>query len=500
MPKGICYLVGAGPGDPLLMTLKGRECIKKADVIVYDYLCNPVFLNWARPNTEMIYAGKRCGAHIMTQEEINRLLIDKTSAGNTVVRLKGGDPFLFGRGGEEATELVNAGCAFEAVPGVSSAISGSIYAGIPLTHRAHNTMITIFTGHESPEKLKSSLDFSAIAKAPGTKVMLMGIKRLALVTQELLAEGMDKDLPVALVRWATTSRQESLVGTLSNIAVLAENADFKAPAIAVFGEVVALREKLNWFEALPLFGKTIAVARDRNNVDDLVRELCAIGADAFEMPISQIEPAPDKRAFYETVAYSHGYEWIILRTPIGSEAFFKAFFELYKDAREIGGARIAAFGPGTSEQIATNRLSADIQNEKSSMKEIIKALEKETSIENLKILLQRAEGKTDELAAELTRLGAIVDEFTPYETVPAKMDAPAIRRFLDKEAHLVVLTTPSAAEGFHALNLPDNPKLLRASVCPATTKAMNSLGMPVDIEARHQTTPGLLTAISGFYK
>ena len=499
MRKGICYLVGAGPGDPLLMTIKGRECIEKADVIVYDYLCNPVFLEWAPPGAELIYAGKRCGAHIMTQEEINRLLVEKTSAGNTVVRLKGGDPFLFGRGGEEAAELVNAGCAFEGVPGVSSAISGSIYAGIPLTHRAHNTMITIFTGHESPDKLKSSLDFSAIAKAPGTKVMLMGIKRLDFVTKELLAEGMDKDLPVALVRWATTARQETLVGTLSDIADIAEKAGFKAPAVAVFGEVVDLRKKLNWFESLPLFGKAIAVACAQEPVGDLVRELCALGADAFELPISRIGPAPDKRAFYESVAYSHGYDWIVFTSPVGSDAFFNAFFELYQDAREIGGARIAAFGPETAGQVRAYRLGVDLESEKRGASEIIKALEKETSVENLKILLQNADGDLSELAAELSRLGAIVDEFSPYQTAAAGLSDPGVRRFLEKETSLVVFTTASTVEGFHGLNLAVPPGVNHASLCPATSKTMKSLGMAVDIEARPHTPLGLLAAIKKYY-
>ena len=499
MRKGICYLVGAGPGDPLLMTLKGRECIGKADVIIYDYLCNPIFLEWAPPEAELIYAGKKCGAHIMTQDEINRLLVAKTSAGNTVVRLKGGDPFLFGRGGEEAAELVNAGCAFECVPGVSSAISGSVYAGIPLTHRAHNTMITIFTGHESPEKLKSSLDFAAIASAPGTKVMLMGIKRLAFVTKELLSEGMDKDLPVALVRWATTSRQETLVGTLSDIADRAEKAGFKAPAVAIFGEVVALREKLNWFEALPLFGKTIAVARSREPVGDLVTELCALGADAFDLPISRIAPAPDKRAFYEIVAYSHGYDWILFTDPIGAEGFFNAFFEIYKDARDIGAARIAAFGPDTAEKVRAFHLQADVVSEKCAVNEIIKSLENESSVENLKILLPHADGHLAGLAAELTRRGAIVDEFSAYQTVPASADDPRVRRFLEKEADLVAFTTACTAKGYHDLNLPAHPGLRHASICPTTSKAMASLGMPVDIEPRAHTIPGLLKAITGFY-
>ena len=496
MRKGICYLVGAGPGDPMLMTIKGKECIGKADVIVYDYLCNPVFLEWAPPAVELIYAGKKCDAHIMPQEEINRLLVAKTRAGNTVVRLKGGDPFLFGRGAEEASELVSAGCAFECVPGVSSAISGATYAGIPLTHRTHNAMITIFTGHESPEKLKSSLDFSAIAKAPGTKVMLMGIKRLAFVTKELLAEGMDKNLPVALVRWATTTRQETLVGTLSNIADLAEKADFKAPAVAVFGEVVALRKSLNWFETLPLFGKTIAVARSHEPIGPLVSDLCALGADAFELPVCRLAPSPDKRAFYEIVAYSHSYDWIVFTNPTEVDAFFNAFFEIFKDAREIGAARIAAFGKDTAARIHAFHLQTDARSEKLGTKEIIRTLEKEASIENLKILVPGNGAPTGELATELTRRGAIADEFSAYQILPASPDDMGVRSFLEKQPKLIAFTTPYAAEGFHALKLPSGPDVSHASICPITSQMMRSLGISVDVESRTKTLAGLVSAIT----
>ncbi|MEI6033223.1 MAG: uroporphyrinogen-III C-methyltransferase [Verrucomicrobiae bacterium] len=497
MRKAICYLVGAGPGDPLLMTVKGREHIGQADVIVYDYLCNPDFLAWAPPGAELIYAGKKCGAHVMPQEEINRLLVARTSAGMTVVRLKGGDPFLFGRGGEEAAALADAGCAFEVVPGVSSAISGAIYAGIPLTHSAQDAVLTIFTGHESLEKLKSSLDFSAIAKAPGTKVMLMGIKRLAFVTKELLAAGMDKDLPVALVRWATTLRQESLVGTLSDIAERAEKSGFKAPAIAVFGEVVRLRDKLSWFESLPLFGRTIAVARAREEAGDLVAGLVALGADAFDLPLIRIGPAPDMLAFHEAVAGSRAYDAIILGCRDAASAYLQAFFEISKDVRELGAARIVAIGQDTSETVRAFHLHPDIQLENGKAAAIIKAIEKETSIENLKLLLPRAEGPTGELADELARRGAIVDEISAYQIEPASTDFPGVRRLVERGADLVAFSGPSAAEQFHALNLPAIPGLRQASLCPNTSKTLERLGMPADIQAR--SVPDFLKAVVRFY-
>ncbi|TSA33180.1 MAG: uroporphyrinogen-III C-methyltransferase [Verrucomicrobiaceae bacterium] len=499
MPKGICYLVGAGPGDPLLMTLKGRQCLEMADVVVYDYLSNPVFLDWAPEGAERIYAGKTAGNHSMQQAEITRLLVEKIRAGKTVVRLKGGDPYLFGRGGEEAADLADAGCAFEVVPGISSALAAPSYAGIPVTHRAHNTMLTIFTGHQDPAKAESSIDFQTLAKTPGTKVMVMGIERLAQVTSGLLEAGMDPETPAALIRWASTPRQQTLTGKLSDIAGKAEQAAFKAPAVAVFGGVVGLRDKLNWFESLPLFGKRIAVTRTQSQAGELVAQLRALGADAFEMPMIRIEPAPDKREFYETVAYSHGYDWIVFTSPNGVDAFFKVFFEIYHDARDIGGARIAAIGPATAARVRSFRLQVDVQPEKSVAEEVIKALEKETSVENLKILLPRAEGAREILAEELSRKGAIVDDVAAYKTVPAGSDEAGILRFREEGADLVTFTSSSTAENFHALKFPEHPGIHHASIGPITSKTMKSLGMSVDAEARSHDIPGLVTAIVRFF-
>lgn len=501
MPEGICYLVGAGPGDPLLLTLKGRDCLRRADVVVYDYLSNPALLQWASAESEKIYVGKKAGAHTLRQEEINALLVEKTVAGKTVARLKGGDPFLFGRGGEEAEALVAAGCRFEIVPGITSAIGGPAYAGIPVTHRAHNTMLTIFTGHEDPTKAESSIDYAALAAAPGTKVMLMGVERLATITGGLKAAGMAGGTPVALIRWATTGEQKTLTGTLDDIAEKAASASFKAPAVAVFGEVVTLRGTLNWFESLPLFGKRIGVTRTRQQAGEMVRQLRALGADAFEMPTIRIEPAPDKRAFYEAVAYAHSYDWLIFTSPNGVDAFFNVFFELYKDARSLGGVRIAAIGPATAARVNAFRFQVDVLPEKYVAEEIISALQKETSIENLKILLARAEGARDVLPKELTRLGAIVDEAVAYRTVPETEDASGgIRRYRESGADLVTFTSSSTAENFHALNLPPCEGVAFASIGPVTSKTMRELGMPVDVEAAVHDIPGLVDAIVKFFE
>lgn len=499
MKSGICYLVGAGPGDPGLLTLKGRACIEKADVLVYDYLSNPLFTQWAPEGAEKIYVGKKAGAHTLSQEEINALLVKKTSEGKTVVRLKGGDPFVFGRGGEEAEALAAAKCKFEIVPGISSAIAGPAYAGIPVTHRAHNTALTIFTGHEDPTKTESSIDYAAIAKTPGTKVMLMGIERLGVITAGLAEAGMPKDTPVALIRWATTPEQETLTGTLGDIAAKAKVLEFKAPAVAVFGEVVNLRDKLNWFEKLPLFGKRIAVTRTRQQAGELVRQLRELGADAYEMPTIRIEPAPNKREFYELVADAHIYDWIVFTSPNGVDAFFKAFFEIYRDARDLGGARIAAIGPATADRVRSFHLQVDVQPEKYVAEAIIDELQKETSVENLKFLLARAEGAREVLATQLTKLGAIVDEGVAYRTVPETDDVSGgIRRFREEGADMITFTSSSTAENFAALKLPLPEKLKVASIGPVTTKTVRKLGLDVDVEAPQHDIPGLVKAITKY--
>src|SRR5437870_10504137 len=264
--KGKVYLVGAGPGDLGLVTLRAKGCIEHADVIVCDHLANPEMLGWAREDAEMIHAGKRAGEHSLSQQEINALLVEKAREGKQIVRLKGGDPFVFGRGAEEAKAAVDAGIEFEIVPGITSAIAGPAYAGIPVTHRAENSHVTFFTGHEDPAKTESAIDYAALAKLGGTQVMLMGVERLGSITREMLRQGVRNNLPVALVRWATTGRQETLTGTLRDIAQTAASSGFEAPAVAVFGEVVALRKTLNWYERRPLSGKRIVITRTRKQI------------------------------------------------------------------------------------------------------------------------------------------------------------------------------------------------------------------------------------------
>lgn len=498
--EGKCFLVGAGPGDLGLVTLRAKQCVEQADVIVYDYLCNPEMLRWAAENAQLIFAGKKAGAHTLTQEEINALLVDKTREGKNVVRLKGGDPFLFGRGGEEAQALAAAGLPFVVVPGVSSAIAGPAYAGIPVTHRGKNSHVTFFTGHEDPEKSESAIDFAALAKLGGTQVMLMGVERIGAIAAEMLANGMPKDLPVALIRWATTGRQETIVGTLENIGERVAAEGFTAPAIAVFGKVVSLRDELNWFEDRPLSGKRIVVTRTRAQSGALSDELRGLGADVIELPTIRIEAPTDLRAFAELVQDAHAYDWIVFTSVNGVNAFFDLFYKLYDDAREIGGARIAAIGPATARRIKDFHMHVDLQPEEFVAESLAREFGKQGGVENLRILIARAEKARDLLPKELSALGAIVDEGFAYRTVPeTRDDVGARRRLLEEGADLITFTSSSTVENFMALGLPWPANMQVASIGPITSKTARAHRLEVAIEARRHDIPGLIEAIRRFF-
>ena len=499
-PKpGICYLVGAGPGDPGLLTLKGRECIEKADVILYDYLSNAEFLGWAKPGAEKIYVGKKAKNHALPQGGINELLVQKTREGKIVTRLKGGDPLVFGRGGEEAQELREAGVAFEIVPGISSSIAGPAYAGIPVTHRAHNTQLTIFTGHEDPTKAESSIDFAHLAKAPGTKVMLMGVERLRIITDRLQDHGADSETPVALVRWATTGNQETVTGTIASIADVVEQTGFKAPAVAIFGGVVGLRDELNWFEERPLFGKRVVVTRTRTQAGQLSRQLRDLGADVLEIPTIRIEASQgeDAKGFGEMIADCHRYDWLIFTSPNGVDYFFERFFETYEDIRAIGGVRLAAIGPGTSAKLRKHGLAVDLMPEKAVAESMVEGFQSEVgSLENLTMLWVRAKGARDVLSEQLNDAGVMLDEGIAYQTGPETTDPTgAVQRFQEEGADVITFTSSSTVECFLDLGL-DWPEGLKiASIGPITSDTVRNRNLAVDAEAEKSDIPGLVDAV-----
>ena len=498
--KGKVFLVGAGPGDLGLVTLRAKQCIERADVIVYDSLANPEMLGWARDDAEIIYAGKRAGEHTLKQNEINDLLVAKGTEGKLVVRLKGGDPFVFGRGAEEAEAVVAAKIPFEIVPGITSAVAGPAYAGIPVTHRAENSHFTIFTGHEDPAKSESAIDFSALAKLGGTQVMLMGVERIESIAAEMMEKGENPDLPVALVRWATTGRQETLTGKLADIGKRVREAGFGAPAVAVFGEVVRLRKQLNWHEKRPLSGKRIVVTRTRKQAGVLSAKLRELGADVIELATIRIEPPTDLREFAELVQDAHGYDWIIFTSVNGVDAFFDLFFKLYDDAREIGGVKIAAIGPATAQRVRDYHFHVDLQPDEFVAEAVAREFHKQGGVENLRILLARAERARDVLPKSLSALGAIVDEGFAYRTVPETRDVTGARqRLLDEGADLITFTSSSTVENFLALGLPWPKGMKTASIGPITSKTAREAGLKVDVEARRHDIDGLVDAIQKFY-
>jgi len=494
---GICYLVGAGPGDPGLLTIKGKECIEAADVLVYDYLCNPELLRHAKPGTERMYVGKKAKDHTLTQDQINELIVKLTREGKVVTRLKGGDPVLFGRGAEEAAELAEAGVAFEIVPGITSAIAGPAYAGIPVTHRDHCSQLTIFTGHEDPTKEETSLDYAKLAKADGTKVFLMGVERMEEITGKFIENGADPETPMALVRWATHGRQQTLIGTLGTMATKVKEAGFKAPAVAVVGDVVTERKNINWFENRPLFGKRIVVTRTRQQVGVLSKKLRTLGADVIELPTIRIEEPQNLMLFGELVQDCHTYEWLIFTSPNAVDAFFKMFYKIYNDARSIGGVRIAVVGPGTAEKIKEQHLAVDLMPEKNFVAEgLVAALKDFQSMENVNVLWVRGEDTREVIANELTGLGAIVDEAIAYRTVPEKDDnLEAIARLVNEGADMITFTSGSTVECFLDLNIPLPPDIKIASIGPVTSETARKRGLKVDIEAEANTIPGLVDAV-----
>ncbi len=499
--QGRCYLVGAGPGDLGLVTLRARQLIERAEVLIYDYLCNPEMLAWAPQQAEIIYAGKKAGAHTLKQDEINALLVETTRAGFEVVRLKGGDPFLFGRGGEEALALAQAKLGFEVVPGVTSAIAAPAYAGIPVTQRGMTSHVTFFTGHEDPEKTESSIDFAALAKLGGTQVMLMGVERIEAIAQQMRENGVRADLPVALIRWGTTGRQSVLRGTLGNIAARVLEENFEPPAVAVFGEVVSLGKVLAWHDARPLAGKRIVVTRTRKQAGALSVRLRDLGADVIELPTIRIDPPSDVRAFAELVQDAHGYDWIVFTSPNGVTAFFEMFYKLYDDARDLGAARIAAIGPATAARVREFHLKVDLQPDEFVAEGVVKAFKKEGDVENLRILIARAEEARDLLPKELGSLGAIVDVGVAYRTVAETNDRTDARtRLANEGADMITFTSSSTVENFLALGLAWPAGLQVASIGPITSRTARERGLTVAVEAPEHDVPGLVEAIRRFYR
>jgi uroporphyrinogen III methyltransferase / synthase len=506
MKHGTVYLVGAGPGDAGLLTMRGAELLGRADVVVYDALVNPDLLRLAPKSAEIIYGGKRAKDHAIPQDELNSLLVAKAREGKTVVRLKGGDPYIFGRGGEEAEELAVARIRFEVVPGVSSIVAAPNYAGIPLTHRDHCSSFTVITGHEDGTKEESSLDWNQIAKLPGTKVILMGVERIRSLTDSLIQGGMAPETPVGMVRWGTTGRQQSIEGTLASIADMVKEKDFKAPAVTIIGGVVTLRNKLNWFETRPLFGQRIVVTRTREQASQLSQQFTERGAEVLEIPTIRIEPPDDRQTLVEAMTTIGEYEWIVFTSPNGVTQFFEYFFKSFEDIRALGGTRLAAVGPATAAKLKELHLKVDLMPEQYLTTEIAEAFKDFQDIENVKMLLLRAQVANPELVGALEAMGAIVDDVSVYKTVPETEDRTgAAARLAEEGADWITFTSSSTVQNFHArFPLPELlkkfPKLKTASIGPETSKALAVLGLKPTVEAKVHTIDGLAKAVEGVPK
>lgn len=496
--KGIVYLVGAGPGDAGLMTLRGAELMGRADVVIYDALVNPEILRLARPEAEVLFGGKRAGDHKLSQAELNQVMLAKAGEGKTVVRLKGGDPYVFGRGGEEAELLSDARIPFEVVPGVSAFVAVPSYAGVPLTHRDFCSRLSIMTGHEDPSTEDANIDWAHVARTPGTQVIMMGTDRIGQIAETLVRHGMSPETPIALVRWGTTARQQAVEGTLATIAEISARTKIGPPTVAVIGGVVRLRPKLNWFERRPLFGRRVVVTRSREQAGTLSMRLRDLGAEVLEVPTIRLEPPANRQGIVDALLELNSYDWLVFTSPNGVTTFFEYFFRQFHDMRDLGGARIAAVGPATAKKLKELHLQVDLMPEEAIGAKIAEEFAEFETIENLRICLLRAEIANRELPAALEAMGAIVDDIACYRTVAETSDpGGAAGRLLEGGADWILFTSASTVENFHQrFNLPDFagkfPQLRLATIGPETSKALAVLGLKPAIEAKEHTIDGLV--------
>lgn len=500
---GKVYLVGAGPGDPGLITVKGLECIKKADVVVYDYLAAPAHLAHVSGGAELIYVGKKGGDHTLSQDGINRLIVEKAKTGAVVTRLKGGDPFIFGRGGEETEVLVREKIPFEIVPGVTSAIAAPAYAGIPLTHRDFTSTLAFVTGHENPDKSASGIDWASLPGI-GTLVFLMGVKNLAHIVGQLMHHGMPPEKPVALVRWGTTPSQVTVSGTLSDIVDRVSRAGLKAPAVIVVGDVVRLRDTMQWFETRPLYGRTIVVTRAREQASDLVTQLTDLGAECIECPTIEIRRPRDLSQLDRAIEHLNEYHWIIFTSINGVGFFFDRLFENGLDVRALHSLKTASIGPATAAKLLEYGIRSDIVPESYRAESVVAAF-KDEDIRGNRILLPRAAQARPVLPVELTEMGARVDEIAVYDTVQAGDNAAGlIRALAQKRIDLVTFTSSSTVKNFKALLPADAAGLLQgvkmASIGPITSDTAREQGFDVHVTAETYTIAGLCRAIVKYFQ
>jgi len=504
MSEGIVYLIGAGPGDPGLITVKGRELIQTCDVVVYDYLANPKLLSLARKDAEIIYVGKMGGAHTMSQDNINSLIVEKCSQGKSVARLKGGDPYIFGRGGEEAEELVKAGLKFEVVPGVTAAAGASAYAGIPLTHRDYTATVAFVTGHEDPTKDESNIHWDKISTGIGTLVFFMGIKNLPVIVANLVKHGRTKDTPVAVIRWGTMPEQKTVVGTLADIAERVAKAGIKPPAITVVGEVVNLKPTLDWFEKRPLFGRRIVVTRAREQASSFADRLAGAGAEVIEFPTIETVKPQSWESLDRELARLDTYDWIVFTSVNGVKYFVDRLKEIGSDIRALKGVKIQAIGPKTAKAIEDMGVRVDAVPSEYRAEAIIASLGAE-GVTGKNILIPRAKVAREVLPDELRKMGANVVVAEAYETVIPDARRDEMKKlFEDGKVDVVTFTSSSTVSNFvEMFGKEETLTLLNgvtvASIGPITSETARKFGLNPVIEPSDYTTEALAQAIERLY-
>lgn len=500
MEKAKVYLVGAGPGDPGLFTLKGKRLLADAEVVVYDRLVGDEILAMANPEAEMIYVGKAAGRHALPQEEINALLVQKVAEGKVVVRLKGGDPFLYGRGGEEALYIREHGYDYEVVPGITSAIAVPAYAGIPVTHRDATSSFAVITGHEKPGKSESSVNWKEIATGIGTLVFLMGVENLGFICESLIKHGRSPATPVALIREGTRPQQQVISGTLENIVDKVAEAGFKPPAVIVVGEVVELREDLQWVERLPLWGKKIVVTRARAQASALAEGITELGGRVIEFPSIVIKPEEDLHTLHRAFQSLDKYEWIIFTSVNAVDIFFNELIRQQMDIRDLKGISICAIGPATRDRLAAKGLKTEFIPDEYRAEGIIHELKSRVQSGQW-ILLPRARGARTVLPDSLHRLGAHVNEVYLYQAITAsKVSQESLDEIMNGQIDYLTFTSSSTVTNFVKIIGEENaPKIARkakiACIGPVTAETARKLGFVVHITAEEYTISGLINAL-----
>jgi uroporphyrinogen III methyltransferase / synthase len=504
LKKGHVYLIGAGPGDPGLITVKGRECIARADVILYDHLANDRLLQHARADAEVIYAGKVGGCHNREQSQINGLLVEKALAGKIVARLKGGDPFVFGRGGEECEALVNAGISFEVVPGVTAGIGAPSYAGIPLTHRDVTTSVAFVTGHEHPGKESSEIDWEGLSLGSGTVVFFMGMKNLPQITENLMAHGRSPETPVALIRWGTRPDQEVLIGTLADIAEKAGRASFRPPVITVVGEVVRLREKLRWFDNRPLSGRGILVTRAAEQAGEFSGMLADLGARVFECPTISIVPPADYAELDQAIASLYTFDWVIFTSVNAVKYFFGRLDALGLDTRAIGSARVCAVGPKSAAALLPFGVRADLVPDDYKAEGVIASF-RSLYVKGMRFLFPRGDRAGDVIPAGLAALGGEVSAPVAYcNVIPDYLPDPVMEALEERKIDCVTFTSSSTVENLSAM-LGENRFLhllngiAVAAIGPVTAKSCRELELEVHMEPKEYTLEAMSEAIVEYF-